>query len=154
MSLYDYQRPVGKIEDAPDLRNEFIAVFDAKSKSDTARFGLLYGRHLLELTGFEECGEIKRAFDAVRRWLDGETNYHEARDGSFSLLRKGFRKETDGIEERFYKTVAQLACIPHVKAHGLWASDFAITLINRLYPNDPGAVRQERQKQIDIFRSV
>lgn len=151
MNIYDYQRPVGKIEDIPELRNEFIAVFDGKSKEDAVRFGLLYGKRLLGVTGIEPCEEIVKAFDAMQRWLDGKTNYHEARNISFRDLYRHAREENDQINERFYRTMAQIACIPHVKAHALWATDFAVTLINRMYPSDLGEVSKEREAQIALF---
>jgi hypothetical protein len=154
MNIYEYQKPVGKIDDISELRDEFIAAFDAKTKNDTARFGLLYGRHILEITGFEECDEIKQAFEAVQKWIDGKVNYHAARNISFAHLYKNARGETDEIKKKFYKTIAQISCIPHVKAHGLWATDFAVTLINKIYPNNLDEVRKERQIQIDIIKNI
>jgi len=79
----------------------------------------------------------------MQRWLDGKTNYHEARNISFSGLYRYARDENDLIKQRFYKTMAQIACIPHVKYHALWATDFAVTLINRMYPGNLDEVRKE-----------
>ncbi|MDR1093489.1 MAG: hypothetical protein LBL66_05005 [Clostridiales bacterium] len=151
MNIYGYQRPLGRIDDIPELRDAFIAVFDAKSKNETARFGLLYGRHILTVTGFEPRAEITKAFGAVQRWIDGETNYHEAR--TIDIYQYA-RTETDPVKKAFYKTAAQIACIPHVKAHGLWAADFGVTLINKMRPNDLGAARDERETQIALFKGV
>ncbi|MDR0426149.1 MAG: hypothetical protein LBH24_03155 [Clostridiales bacterium] len=148
--FYGYQRPVGKIEDVPALRDAYIAVFDLKSKRDAARFGLKYGRHILDITGFSPDAEILLAFEAIRRWIDGKTNYHEARNID---IYKYARKESDPIKAQYYKTMAQLACIPHVKFHALWATDFAITLINRLYPDDIAEVEKERRFQIMLLDS-
>jgi hypothetical protein len=154
MDFYAYQRPLGKIEDAPEFRAAFVSVFDMVDKADAVCFGLLYGKRLLEITGFEPCEEIAKAFTAMERWLDGKTNYHEARNIAFADLYKKAREENDAVKERFYKTFAQIACIPHVKFHALWASDFAVTLINRMRPHDIEAVRKERQAQIDLIKSV
>lgn len=52
------------------------------------------------------------------------------------------------------RTMAQLTASPHVKYHGLWASDFAITLINTMHPNDEAAVRNERKAQIQLLTSI
>ncbi|HSK67731.1 MAG TPA: hypothetical protein VLA21_00555, partial [Candidatus Limnocylindria bacterium] len=71
MDGYAYQRPLGKIEDDPALRNLLIAVFDGRTKEDAVRFGLAYGRHLLDVTGFAPCVEVAAAFEAMQRWLDG-----------------------------------------------------------------------------------
>lgn len=154
MNFYDYQRPVGKITDISELRDEFITIFDEKSKADAVRFGLLYGKHILDITGIAPVEEITNAFSAMERWLNGEANYHEARNIAFGDLHKKAREEGDLVRERFYRTMAQIACIPHVKFHALWATDFALTLINRMHPGDIDEVRKERQAQIAIFKSV
>ena len=62
------------------------------------------------------------------------------------------KKEEDVVKVRFYRTMAQLVASPHVKYHGLWAADFAITLINKMYPGDFEAVKKERLKQIELLK--
>lgn len=155
MNIYAYQRPVGKIDDIPKLRNEFINIFDTKDKNEIAQFGLLYGQHILDITDTEPNTEITQAFEAVQEWIDGKVNYHKARNISFRHLYKmAAREETDIIEKKFYKVMGQIAAIPHVKAHGLWATDFAITLINRMHPDNMDEVRKEREKQIELIKQV
>jgi hypothetical protein len=154
MYIYAYQRPVGKINDIPEIRNEFIAIFDLKNKNEMARFGLLYGQHILDITGIEPCTETIKAFEAVQKWIDGKVNYHEARNISFRHLWKDAREEADMIKEKFYRTMAQISCIPHVKAHGLWATDIAVTLINKMYPDNIDEVKKEREKQIELIKKV
>jgi hypothetical protein len=154
MDFYAYQRPVGKIEDIAELRDDFIAVFDEKSKEDAVRFGLLYGRHLIDITGFELDETINKVFEAMQRWLDGKANYHEARSIAFDGLYRTARKESNGVKLRYFKTMAQVTCIPHVKFHALWATDFAVTLINRMYPGNLDEVRKEREAQIVLLKSV
>lgn len=154
LNIYDYQRPVGKIEDVIELRNEFIDIFDTKSKNEMAKFGLNYAKHILDITGFEVNDELISAFQAVQEWIDGKVNYHKARNISFYELYKFARESNDLVKTRFYKTMAQVSCIPHVKAHGLWASDFAITLINAMFPNNLDKVSEEREIQIKLLKEV
>jgi hypothetical protein len=154
MSIYDYQRLVGKIEDITELRNEFIVVFDTKDKNEVARFGLKYAKHILEITGFEVNNELLAGFEAVQEWIDGKTNYHKARNIAFTDLYKEVRESNDLIKKNFVKTMAQLICIPHVKAHGLWGSDMAITLINAMYPNNLDKVKEEREIQIKLLECI
>jgi hypothetical protein len=151
MNIYDYQRPVGKIQDNQELRLEFIRQYDAKSHKDIALFSMAYGKHLLEITAYPEDAEIKASFNAIQRWLDGLTNYHEARNlsGEISTLA---RNEIDPIKVRFYRTMAQMSAVTHVKYHGLWMTDFAITLINRMFPDDQEAVAKERKFQIHLMQ--
>lgn len=154
MDFYVYQRPVGKIDDDFGLRNSFVAVFDTKSKIEAVKFGLLYGQHLLDITGLETVEEIRQTFAALQRWLDKKTNYFEARSISYVHLLVDAKFQKDIIRQRFYKTMSQITCIPHVKFHALWASDMAITLTNKMYPNDFNEVKKERTFQIELFQSV
>lgn len=151
MSIYDYQRPVGKIEDHRELRDEFIAVYDTKDKTAMVRFGLLYAQHLLEITRFKETAEITMSLTAMQEWLDGKTNYHKARNVDYHLMLEKAKQENDLVQVRFIKTMAQITCIPHVKAHGLWATDFAITLMNAMSNHDMDLVEKERKRQIQLL---
>lgn len=153
MNIYEYQRVVGKIDDIPELKNEFISVYETKSHQDVVGFCLLLGQHLIDLTGFAAFEEIKASFEAMKEWIDGKVNYHKARNLSFEISRNA-RSENDIIKVRFLRTMAQIAASPHVKYHGLWATDFAVTLINRMYPNDMDAVRKEREFHIALLQRV
>ncbi|MDR1410365.1 MAG: hypothetical protein LBJ12_08960 [Oscillospiraceae bacterium] len=76
------------------------------------------------------------------------------REASAGELRDLAREENDLIKKRFLQTMAQIVCIPHVKFHALWASDFAVTLINRIHPGDLDAVGKERQIQIELLENI
>lgn len=153
MDFYAVQRLVGKVSDIPELRDEFIKIFDTKTKNELARFGLMLGEHIIDVSGFKATSEIIDAFAVVQEWIDGEVNYHKARTlaGAINDLA---REETDPIKRKFYRNMAQIACVPHVRFHSLWACDFAIALINMLYPGDLDAVRKERHTQIKLLKVV
>lgn len=153
MDFYKYQKPVGKIDDIAELRDEFIAIFDLKTHQEVVMFCLALGNHLLELTQIQPCDEILSAFEAMKEWLEKKTNYHKARNISFQIGRLA-KEETDIVTIRFYRTMAQITASPHTKFHGLWASDFAITLINRMFPNDMEAVKKERKQQIALLKKA
>lgn len=153
MNIYAYQRLVGKIDDVPELKDAFITIYDGKSHKEIVQFCLLLGQHLIELTGFAPVEEITASFEAMKRWLDGKVNYHEARNLSLQISRIA-RDEKDIVKVRFLRTIAQIAASPHVKYHGLWATDFAVTLVNRMHPGDMDAVRREREKHIELLLSV
>ena len=151
MDIYAYQRPLGKIEDAPDLKKAFIKIYEEKTHQEVVRFCQVYAAHLSELTAFAFTKEMKQAFISMDDWLAGESSYHAARNLSFEISRLA-KKEEDLVKVRFYRTMAQLVASPHVKYHGLWAADFAITLINKMYPGDFEAVKKERLKQIELLK--
>ena len=155
MNIYAYQRPLGPIADDEALRQQFIAVYDAKTHQQVVRFCRAYGHRLHELTSqpFPYNSDIADAYAGMEQWLAGKANYHAARNASFQIGRQA-RSATDRVAERFLRTMAQLTASPHVKYHGLWASDFAITLINTMHPNDEAAVRNECMAQIQLLKSI
>jgi hypothetical protein len=107
----------------------------------------------MDFSGFKTNDEITNAFAAVREWIDGKINYYKPRTlaGAINDLA---REEVEPIKVKFYRTMAQIACIPHVKFHALWACDFAVALINRLHPGDLNAVRRERQTQLKLMANA
>jgi hypothetical protein len=76
-----------------------------------------------------------------------------ARDAADKLLKLA-RDEKDPIKEKIYRVMAQVTNSPHVKNHALWASDYAIKLINKMYPNNLDEVKKEREIQIELMKSV
>ena len=155
MDIYAYQRPLGRIADDEKLRNRFIEIYDAKTHQQIVQFCRDYGRHLHDVAGFPYPyhADIADADAGMRRWLAGEANYHEARNCSFRIGRLA-KETTDPVTVRFLRTMAQITASPHVKYHGLWATDFAVTLINTQKPGDMAAVRAEREHQITLLSAL
>ena len=153
MNFYAIQHAVGKIQDDPELRETFISLYDQASHHQIAAFGLRYRKHLLDHHQIANDPLFEAVTVAVERWMNGETNYHPARNLAGELQDRA-REDFDPFTARFDRTIAQIAAIPHVKFHGLWVTDFGISLINRRYPEDQEAITAERQVQIQIIRKV
>jgi hypothetical protein len=64
------------------------------------------------------------------------------------------RGEKQPVTQKIYRVMAQIATSPHVKTHALWASDYAVKLINTMYPGNFNEVRRERETQIALTKSV
>ena len=65
MNIYEYQRLVGKIDDIPELKSEFMVIYDTKSHKEMVRFCLALGQHILDVTGFQLYDEITASFEAM-----------------------------------------------------------------------------------------
>lgn len=153
MDIYSYQKPLGKIQDDPQLRGRFITLYDTKSHQEIVRFCIILGRHLIDTFETHPSPEIVAGFEAMQEWLDGSANYHKARNLSFAIGRFA-TTEKDPIKSRFMRTMAQIIASPHVKYHGLWATDFAITLVNRISPGDTTKVQAEREFHISTLMDI
>jgi hypothetical protein len=147
-----------KIDDIPDLRIELENIFDSKNHKEIVKYCLLLGQHILKMTKIEPDNEIIESFEINKKWLNEETGkgfakFQNARNAAGKLLDMA-SDEKDPIKEKIYRIMAQIANSPHVKNHALWASDYAIKLINKMYPNNFDEVKKEREIQIELMKSV
>jgi hypothetical protein len=158
MKTINYAGIFKKIDDIPEMRIELENIFSGKSHKEMVAYCLLLGEHILEITGMEPDDEIIESFEINKKWLNGETGkgfakFQIARDVAGKLLRSA-RNEKDPIKQKVYRVMAQIANSPHVKNHALWASDYAVKLINTMYPDNFDEVKKERRIQIELMKSV
>lgn len=144
---------IKKIHDIPELKQELIEVFESKSKMDISRYGISLVEHVISLTNVQVCDEIKQCIEVSKRWQEGEASYKETRQAA-ALIPDLARAEKDPVKAKILRIVGQVTLIPHVKRHGLIASDYAITLINLMYSNNLEEVRKERKIQIELMKSI
>ncbi len=146
---------IRKIDDIPALKEKLIEAFDAKCHShiNISRYGLLLASHILDLTNTPMDDSIAEVFAINQKWQAGEVRFQAARDVAGMILDLA-REEKDPVKVKVYRTLGQVAAIPHVKRHALIASDYAITLINVMYPKNMEEVKKEREIQISLMQSV
>jgi hypothetical protein len=146
---------IRKIDDIPELKKKLIEAFDDKAKDHKAisRYSLLLAAHVLELTGVQRDKTIEECFTVNEKWQEGKVKFQAARNVAGMILRLA-REEKDPVRVKVLRVMAQVANTPHVKRHALIASDYAIKLINVLYPKNFDEVRKEREIQIALMESV
>ena len=144
---------IKKLDDIPELKENLIAIYETKSHPDVSRYSLLLAEHILTLTHMQTNETIDACFTVSRAWQKGEAKFQEARQVAFALHHLA-REETDPVRVKVYRTLGQVAATPHVKRHALVASDYAIKLINLLYPKDLDKIRKEREAQILMMQRV
>ena len=144
---------IRKIDDVPALKRELVALGDAKTHAQLARYALLLAGHLLELGGVERTGAVEACFAVVARWLAGQARVRDALDIAWELNRMA-KEEADPVRVKVLRALGQVAAVPHVRWHALVASEYAVVAVNLLYPGDLGRVRQEREWQIARLAEV
>jgi hypothetical protein len=144
---------IRKIDDIPELKEALIEEFDLKDHRQISQYSLLLAQHVLELTNIQPDDAIRACFEVSERWQEGKAKFQEARNVAFRLHTLA-REEKDPVRVKVLRVMGQIAATPHVKRHALIASDYAITLINLMYPKDMDEVRKEREIQIGLMKSV
>lgn len=144
---------VKKLDDIPELKQNLIAVFDAKTHRRISNYSLLLADHILQLTNTPKDETLESCYQVNRRWQDGEAHFQEARDIA-DQMHVLARHETDLTHATVLRVMGQVAVTPHVKRHALIASDYAVKVVNLLYPGNWDEVRKERELQIALMQSI
>lgn len=144
---------IKKLDDVSELKEKLISVYETKTHKDVSRYSLLLAEHVLALSGMPVNAIVDACFSVSRAWQAGTVKFQEARQIAFALHRLA-REEPDPVYVLVYRTLGQIAATPHVKRHALVASDYAVKLINRMFPGDLEKVREMREKQISMLDQV
>ncbi|MCM0650110.1 hypothetical protein NBE98_17210 [Clostridium swellfunianum] len=144
---------IKKIDDIPELKVSLIDFSESKSHKQMSKYGLLLAEHILQISKIEKNSDIAECFEINLKWQEGKVKFQDARNVAFKMHTLA-REEKDPVRVKVLRTMGQVAAVPHVKWHALIASDYAITLINLMYPNDLEEVKKERELQIELVKSV
>ncbi len=141
----------GKIDDVIELRNEFEAIWKDKTKKEISNYGILLLKYIQSeyLKDYEElCDKvIKINLD----WQVGKIHFQKGRDLAWEINK--LAKEQARDIDLALRILAQIACIPHTKLHGMWASDYVVKLINEVSPNELEKVKDIRKLQIQLIKN-
>jgi hypothetical protein len=153
---HSYMSCVGiirKIDDIPDLKVRLIDISETKSHKQMSKYSLLLAEHILEISKVEKNSDIAECFEINLKWQKGKVKFQDARNVAFKMHTLA-REEKEPVRVKVLRVMGQVAAVPHVKWHALIASDYAITLINLMYPNNLDEVRKERDIQIELMKSI
>ena len=64
------------------------------------------------------------------------------------------RIEENLIRAKAFRAMGQIAATPHVRWHAPVASEYAVVVINLLYPDGLDKVKEEREFQIELTNQV
>jgi hypothetical protein len=143
----------GKIDDIPELKEELIDVFLTKSHKAVSRYSVLLAEHIFNLANMQPKDAIRETIEINIKWQEGKVKFREARNvaGRMFAMASG---EKDQVKATVLRVLGQAAATPHVARHALIASDYAIKLINLLYPKNFEEIKKERRSQIEMMKSI
>lgn len=144
---------IRKIEDIPELKNKLITLSESKTHVEMSKYALLLAEHLLNMTGTERTEVIEDCFSVNIKWQNKEVKFQDALKvaGKLNTLA---REEKNLIRAKVFRAMGQVAATPHVRWHALVVSEYAIVIINLLYPQNFDKVREEREFQIELMNQI
>jgi hypothetical protein len=145
--------PKIKISDNHELRKKLNEQFDLCDQVMVAKWALNLSRHIFEVAKIANIGAIENGFHVNEEWQIGKCRMYDVRQAGFEVHK--IAKETKSeIEQTCLRVAGQAIATGHMKEHGLVASDYAIKLINLMWPNNIKKVEEERNWQITILNGV
>lgn len=144
-----------KIEDNESLRGQLDAEYEKCTQIQLCRYAVLLAKHILSVVGYENTENpiILSGFAVNERWQRGEATMHEVRKAGFAIHRLA-KENTNPVIQTALRTVGQAVASGHMREHAMVASDYAVKVINLLYPHNRDAVNKERLWQTDCLKSV
>ncbi len=141
------------IDDIPELKRELITLSESKTHTAMSRYALLLAERILEISGMERSDAIEECLTVNIRWQNKEAHFQEGRDAA-GIVNALARDEKDPVKAKVLRALGQVAATPHVRWHSLAASEYAIVVINLMFPHDFEKVMEERKIQIKMMKSV
>ena len=144
-----------RINDNKELRIKIDELYEKTNDVDLAKQSLLIAKHILDIVSIDYhfIDEIVNGFDINELWQIGEASIYDIRQAGFKIHK--IARETDSeIKRTAFRVVGQAVGTGHMKEHAMMASDYAIKVINLIYPNDFDAVTKERNWQINELKKL
>lgn len=144
-----------KIVDDTELRKELNSEYETSSQEKLCKYALLLATHILELISYPdmENDTIKEGFFINDQWQKGNARMHDVRQAGFKIHQMA-KASDDDVTRTALRVVGQAVATGHMKEHAMVASDYAVKVINLLYPNDMYALKNERLWQINHLKEI
>ena len=146
-----------KIIDDVDKRNELEQILERLSQKELALWARKNAKRFIFYIniGDEESKNdiISKTSDILQKRIDSKISAFELRNAGFlaNTLAQNSINETSKFSSRVY---AQAIATGHMRGHAIVSSDYAVKVINLLNNNSKIEASNERNKQIDLAKSV
>lgn len=144
-----------KIADDAALRKVLDSEYEASSQKKLCKFALLLATHILKMTGYQDMDHpvIQEGYLINLKWQEGNARMHDVRQAGFKIHEMA--KASDNmVVQAALRVAGQAVSTGHMGEHAMVASDYAIKVVNLLFPDDLEAVKQERTWQIDLLKEI
>lgn len=144
-----------KILDDIDLREILDDEYEKSSQIKLCKYALLLATHILTTIKYNNINNsiIKAGYAVNECWQKGNARMYDVRQAGFQIHQLA-KNSQDSITQTALRVVGQAVATGHMREHAMIASDYAVKVINLLFPNNVNAVKQERLWQINHLKNV
>ena len=146
-----------KINDSSEKRYKLEMILYKMSHKYVARWALENAQAFLS---FIEIGdkELKESFvcettAVLNMRIDGKSSAYKLRNAGF-LANKLGQMSINDLSKYSARVFAHSIATGHMRGHAIVSSDYAIKVINILFPNDNLKVEEERNRQIELANKI
>lgn len=143
------------IFDDDKLRQELDSIYERCTQEEISRWAILLSKHCFAMLNmdYSQNEVVIEGFQMNEKRICLECRMHDVRMAGFKIHELA-RKSGSFKEQLAYRIAGQAVGTAHMKEHGMVASDYAIKLINLLYPHDLESVLRERKWQIAKLKEI
>lgn len=152
--LPEYCRPKIRIADDAEQRDRLCRLLVAQNQHDLATWAMQCVQHILPLLhDAAEADAVHDAFDLLKRWQNGQTDVAQLRQTGFAL-HKLAKEQQNPIATAVLRAAGQAVGVGHMKEHAPVCGDYAVKAVGLANGQNPQAVSQERQWQLEQLQQI
>lgn len=138
-----------KIVDNNEIRNKIDKIYEEQNQVVLAKWSLEIAKHIIEIINLDvnKYPEINEGFKINELWQNNQSRMFDVRQVGFKIHSIA-REQNDEVIENVFRVIGQAIGSGHMKEHSMVASDYAIKVINLMYPNNIDKVNEERNRQL------
>nr|WP_082158988.1 GNAT family N-acetyltransferase [Neisseria bacilliformis] len=152
--LPEYCRPKIRIADATEQRDRLCRLLVAQNQYDLATWAMQCVQHILPLLpDAVEADAVHDAFDLLKRWQNGQADVAQLRQTGFAL-HKLAKEQQNPVATAVLRAAGQAVGVGHMKEHAPVCGDYAVKAVGLANGQNPQAVSQERQWQLEQLQQI
>lgn len=144
-----HDTPKIKIDDVPALREQLKGLFHHCDQVTIAQWAIALSKHVFVYAGlnYHAYRDVLDGYGMNEQWQRGQVRMFDVRQAGFTV-HKTARTAPSACEQAVLRVAGQAIGTGHMKDHGMVAADYAIKVVNILFPKSIPPVEQERYWQI------
>ena len=152
--LPEYCRPKIRITDDAEQRDRLCRLLVAQNQHDLATWAMQCVQHILPLLpDAVEADAVHDAFDLLKRWQNGQADIAQLRQTGFAL-HKLAKEQQNPVATAVLRAAGQAVGVGHMKEHAPVCGDYAVKAVGLANGQNPQAVSQERQWQLEQLQQI